>query len=271
MAFTKMSGTGNDFIVVDAFHAPGDTDWSKLAARFCPRRTGVGVDGLLLLGPDDEVDFAYRIFNADGSEAEMCGNGARCAAAFALRHGIAGKSMSFRTLAGIVEARVNPEDVSIRVTDPKDLRRDTPLQVDGRTLSVWSVNTGVPHAVVFTDDLERVPVDSLGRAVRRHPAFSPAGTNVDFVQRVSGSSSLGGSRSRPRSTPFTSPLKARVEEWLAARSTLVVTAAKAGVSIRKAWATPIRRMFRTASSSTRCQLTPSISARAGSSASGLEQ
>jgi len=188
MAFTKMSGTGNDFIVVDAFHAPGEADWPALAARFCPRRTGVGVDGLLVLSPDGEVDFAYRIFNADGSEAEMCGNGARCAAAFALRHGIAGKSMSFRTLAGIVEARVNPEDVSIRVTDPKDLRRDITLEVDGRTLSAWSVNTGVPHAVVFTDELDAVPVDSLGRAIRRHPAFSPAGTNVDFVQRVSGSS-----------------------------------------------------------------------------------
>lgn len=188
LAFTKMSGTGNDFIVVDAFHAPVVADWPALAARFCPRRTGVGVDGLLVLSPSDTADFTYRIFNADGSEAEMCGNGARCAAAFALRHGIAGESMSFGTLAGIVEARVNPKDVSIRVTDPRDLRRDITLDVDGRALSVWSVNTGVPHAVVFTDDLDAAPVESLGRAVRRHPAFSPAGTNVDFVQRASGSS-----------------------------------------------------------------------------------
>ncbi|HNY64993.1 MAG TPA: diaminopimelate epimerase [Deltaproteobacteria bacterium] len=190
--FTKMSGTGNDFIVVDAFNAPIDVDWSRFAATFCPRRTGVGVDGLLILSRNDSVDFTYRIFNADGSEAEMCGNGARCAAAFAVRHGIAGDSMSFSTLAGIVQARVNPSNVSIRVTDPKDLVRGRGIDVDGRTVDVWSVNTGVPHAIVFTDDLEGVPVDVLGRAVRYHEAFAPAGTNVDFVQ------ALGGNRIRVR-------------------------------------------------------------------------
>jgi diaminopimelate epimerase len=188
IAFTKMSGTGNDFIVVDAFHQPIEADWSRFASTFCPRRTGVGVDGLLVLSPNDKVDFTYRIFNADGSEAEMCGNGARCAAAFAVRHGIAGKSMAFSTLAGIVEARVNPEDVSIRVTDPRDLRKDISIDVDGRPYQVWFVNTGVPHAIVFTDCIDEVPVDSLGRAIRHHAAFSPSGTNVDFVQKASGSS-----------------------------------------------------------------------------------
>jgi diaminopimelate epimerase len=186
IAFTKMSGTGNDFIVVDAFHTPIEADWSRLAATFCPRLTGVGVDGVLVLSRNDKVDFTYRIFNADGSEAEMCGNGARCAAAFAVRHGIAGNVMSFSTLAGVVRARVNPGDVSIRVTDPKDLKKDIPVDVDGRTWRVWSVNTGVPHAIVFTDNLDKVPVDSLGRAIRHHQAFQPAGTNVDFVQPVSG-------------------------------------------------------------------------------------
>jgi diaminopimelate epimerase len=185
IAFTKMSGTGNDFIVVDAFHTPLDIDWSRFAARFCPRLTGVGVDGVLVLSPNDKVDFTYRIFNADGSEAEMCGNGARCAAAFAMRHDIAGSTMSFSTLAGVVEARVNPADVSIRMTDPMDLKRDIAIDVDGKPFSVWFVNTGVPHAIVFTDDLEGVPVDSLGRAIRHHAAFQPAGANVDFVQRVS--------------------------------------------------------------------------------------
>jgi diaminopimelate epimerase len=187
IAFTKMSGTGNDFIVVDAFHTPLDIDWSSFAARFCPRLTGVGVDGVLVLSRNDTVDFTYRIFNADGSEAEMCGNGARCAAAFAVRHGIAGNTMSFSTLAGIVEARVNPADVSIKVTDPRDLKKDIAIDVDGNAFTVWFVNTGVPHAVVFTDELENVPVDSLGRAIRYHTAFQPAGTNVDFVQKVSGS------------------------------------------------------------------------------------
>ncbi len=182
--FTKMSGTGNDFIVVDAYRLAFDMDWAGFAGKYCPRRTGVGVDGLLVLGPSDSVDFNYRIFNVDGSEAEMCGNGARCAAAYALKHNIAGSSMRFNTLAGIVEAKVNPEDVSIRVTEPRDLCKDISISIDDGTADVHFINTGVPHAILFTNDLDAVPVDTLGRTVRTHSRFSPAGTNVDFVQAV---------------------------------------------------------------------------------------
>ncbi|MFY9399361.1 MAG: diaminopimelate epimerase [Desulfomonilia bacterium] len=189
MGFTKMSGTGNDFMVIDAFHHPLDMDWSAFARRYCPRKVSVGADGVLVLSPSEEADFRYRIFNADGSEAEMCGNGARCAAAFALKHGIAGRSMRFSTLAGIVEARVNPNDVSVKVTDPRDLKPGIVLDVDGRTVEVHHVNTGVPHTIWFTDDLDVLPVDSLGRAVRMHPFFAPAGTNVDFVM-VSGGNAV---------------------------------------------------------------------------------
>ncbi len=183
--FTKMSGTGNDFIVIDAFHHALNVDWSELARRYCPRRTGVGVDGVLILSRSGSADFDFRIFNADGSEAEMCGNGARCAAAFAVRHGFAGNDMRFRTPAGIVEARVNPEGVSVKVTKPKDLQTGIGIEVDGRNEVVHFVNTGVPHTILFTKDLDAALVDSLGRKIRNHPRFSPAGTNVDFVE-VSG-------------------------------------------------------------------------------------
>ena len=183
MNFTKMSGTGNDFIVIDSFHQPVDIDYAQFARKYCTRKVSVGADGVLVLGPGDgTVDFTYRIFNADGTEAEMCGNGARCAAAFAVERSIAGVRMRFRTLAGIVEARVNPDDVSIRVTEPRGLQKDIAITVDGRETAVHHINTGVPHAVWFTDDLDRFPVDAVGRAVRIHPFFSPAGTNVDFVQ-----------------------------------------------------------------------------------------
>ncbi len=190
MEFTKMSGTGNDFIVIDSFHQPVDIDYAQFARKYCTRKVSVGADGVLVLGPcDDTADFTYRIFNADGTEAEMCGNGARCAAAFAVDRSIAGANMRFRTLAGIVEARVNPEDVSIRVTEPHGLHKDIAITVDGRDAVVHHVNTGVPHTIWFVDDLDRFPVDALGRAVRTHPIFAPAGTNVDFVQ-ATGSGSI---------------------------------------------------------------------------------
>ncbi len=180
--FTKMSGTGNDFIVVNAYRLASDMDWSGFARKYCPRLTGVGVDGILVLGPSDSADFNYRIFNADGSEAEMCGNGARCAAAFAVKHGIAGPSMRFNTLAGVVQAKVDPKDVSIRVTEPRDLCKSISIGLESGLTEVHFVNTGVPHAVIFTSDLDAVPVDTLGRTVRTHSRFSPAGTNVNFVQ-----------------------------------------------------------------------------------------
>lgn len=183
--FTKMSGTGNDFIVIDAFHRTFDVDWSGFARKFCPRRTGVGVDGLLVLSRSSSADFDYRIFNADGSEAEMCGNGARCAAAFAVRHGFAGPDMRFHTLAGIVEAKVNPGDISVKVSRPKDLQTGIGLEVDAMSEVVHFINTGVPHTILFTKDLDAVPVDALGRKIRTHSRFSPAGTNVNFVE-VSG-------------------------------------------------------------------------------------
>jgi diaminopimelate epimerase len=134
-----------------------------------------------------------RIFNADGSEAEMCGNGARCAALFAARRPLApsevegppaarrGK-LKIETKAGVIQAQVRGGEVKIKLTDPKDLRLNIPIKINNRALKVNFINTGVPHTVVFVEGLEKIDVAGLGRQIRYHQRFKPAGTNVDFVQ-----------------------------------------------------------------------------------------
>ncbi len=182
LSFTKMSGAGNDFIVVNNIKGRFDLDWPAFAQKYCALKTGIGADGVVVLDKDADTNFAFRIFNADGSEAEMCGNGARCAAAFALDQGIAGKTMRFRTLAGVIEGRINDADAAIKMTDPSGLRTGITISVNSRIMTLHSINTGVPHAVVVTEHIEDEPVDELGRAIRYHDQFKPAGTNVDFVQ-----------------------------------------------------------------------------------------
>jgi diaminopimelate epimerase len=111
----------------------------------------------------------------------MCGNGARCAARFAYIKGIAGSEMSFETAAGIIHAKVAEEQVKIKMPDPADLMTDYPLELENSTLSVSSVNIGVPHVVVETDNINDIKVVKLGREIRFHDVFAPAGTNVNFV------------------------------------------------------------------------------------------
>jgi len=184
LPFVKMSGTGNDFILIDhrkaAIHAGA---MSEFAALVCRRRFSVGADGLILIEDSQEADFRWRFFNADGSVAEMCGNGARCAARFAYMQGIAPARMRFETIAGIIEASVADTLVAIRMTRPRDLRLDQNIVVDGKEMTVHFVDTGVPHAVVFVDEVDRIDVRRLGAAIRYHEAFAPAGTNANFVGR----------------------------------------------------------------------------------------
>jgi len=182
LPFTKMSGTGNDFIIIDnrAGLVPPEAG-PALARRACRRMFSVGADGLILIEDCDGADFRWRFYNADGSEAEMCGNGARCAARFAHHNGIAGQVMRFETISGMIEAEAAGAAVKVRLTPPRDLRLDLRVRVDGRELAVHGVNTGVPHAVVFVDDIDRCPVREWGRLIRHHDLFAPAGTNVNFV------------------------------------------------------------------------------------------
>jgi len=183
--FVKMSGTGNDFIIIDhrkpAIHPEA---MAEFAALVCRRKFSVGADGLFLIEDSQTADFRWRFFNADGSVAEMCGNGARCAARFAYMHGIAPARMRFETLAGTIEAAVTDSNVSVKMTSPKNLRLHRTIEVEGKKVSLHSVDTGVPHAVIFVDDINQVDVCSLGSRIRHHEAFMPAGTNVNFVGRL---------------------------------------------------------------------------------------
>lgn len=185
--FTKMTGSGNDFLIIDNRDLKVPKECARDLARLaCRRKLSAGADGLILIENDPQTDFAWRFFNADGSEAEMCGNGARCAARFALLKGITDhERMSFRTLAGIVEAQVAGETARVAMPRPHGLETDIPIDLGGgHRLSLDFINTGVPHAVNFTGSpaqLKEMDVDSRGRAIRRHERFQPAGANADFV------------------------------------------------------------------------------------------
>ena len=182
--FIKMSGAGNDFILIDNRHPVIVPEaMSALAAAVCRRKFSVGADGLILIEPSEQADFRWQFFNADGSTAEMCGNGARCAARFAFMQGIAPKKMRFETLAGIIEAEISGSEVAVKMTEPVNLHLHQTIEVNNAPLELHSINTGVPHAVFFVDDIEETDVCGLGRAIRQHQAFAPAGTNVNFVQQ----------------------------------------------------------------------------------------
>lgn len=190
--FEKMSGTGNDFIVIDhREHLIPLDQQPGFAKKVCRRMFSVGADGLILIENSDIADFKWRFYNSDGSMAEMCGNGARCAARFAYHHRIAGKrTMTFETEAGIIEAEVAEDEEYVRVlmTPPFDYRSGMQVGLDGIERDVDFVNTGVPHAVIFVEE-GKVPVKIWGRKVRFHELFSPAGTNVNFV-RIRGESEI---------------------------------------------------------------------------------
>ena len=180
-----MNGAGNDFVVVD--NRDGRYALSKAQiARLCDRHQGVGADGLLAVEPAQQgADFRMRYYNADGGEAEMCGNGARCFARFAnFLNGFSLGQVSFETPAGVIGATFHGDLVKIKMSEPHQLQQDLALEAAGTELTVHSLNTGVPHAVVFVGDLAEVPVKSWGAALRYHPHFAPRGTNANFVHRI---------------------------------------------------------------------------------------
>lgn len=179
--FYKMTGGGNDFVLFDNRKNVLEKDYSKLAQEVCERKFSVGADGILILEKSDEADFRMVYYNADGSRAEMCGNGARCIARFALLSKAADKKMNFMTDAGLIQAEVQDESVKLKLSQPKDLRLDFPLKIHEKEISLSFINTGVPHAVVMVTDMEKTEVHELGPLIRYHKEFAPAGTNVNFV------------------------------------------------------------------------------------------
>ena len=184
LPFAKLQGSGNDFIVVDN-RANLIKDGRSLAMILCSRKTGIGADGLLLLEESQGADFKMRIFNPDGSEAEMCGNGARCIAQFAYLKGIVARRCSFETLAGIISCQIQGRQgrkVKIGMEEPQDLRSNLRLSLKGEIYEGHYLNTGVPHFVLFTPRVDQVPLEELAPSIRNHPKFRPQGTNVDFVE-----------------------------------------------------------------------------------------
>lgn len=186
--FTKMSGAGNDFVVIDN-RAGVITDGPALAKKICDRRWGVGADGLLLVEKSDKAAYRMMYYNADGSYGGMCGNGGRCIAYFAVAAGIAPKDHSFDALDYLYKAHVNEMAVTLHMKDPKGLKMNFVLPIDGKKLKAHFVDTGAPHVVIPVENitkrrplLERLDVHTLGAKIRYHKKFSPNGTNVNFVE-----------------------------------------------------------------------------------------
>lgn len=188
--FTKMQGLGNDFVVLDALRDPSPDDFPAFARLACDRRRGVGGDGLLLLERGDAAPFRMRMWNPDGSESEMCGNGLRCAAALLRERGHAEGTVEIETGAGVLRATFVGEDVTvdmgvarlargeIGMTGPDE---ETFVEADLDGAMATAVSMGNPHLVLFVDEVDAVDLPTRGAALERHPLF-PARTNVHFVQ-----------------------------------------------------------------------------------------
>jgi diaminopimelate epimerase len=183
--FWKMSGSGNDFILID--NRDGrikDEEMGPLVASACRRRESVGADGAIFVVGSDRYDFGWRFFNADGGEVEMCGNGGRCVSRFAYLKGIVGPRMTFETMAGPVSAEVKGRVVKVLMPRPGKLSMDLEMDFQLGWKSCDFINTGVPHVVVGVEDLSNHPVRDQGRPIRYHSRFSPEGTNADFMRMV---------------------------------------------------------------------------------------
>ncbi|HIC97653.1 MAG TPA: diaminopimelate epimerase [Aquificaceae bacterium] len=192
MEFVKLQGTGNDFVVMD--NRDGRVDEliksigmsvEEFVSKVCEAHRGVGADGLILIEKALEGgnDFRWRFFNSDGSQAEMCGNGSRCAVRFCYELGIVDEEVRFETKVGVIKAWVleGGRRVKVRLTPPTDPVPEV-VSVEGKEFYGMFINTGVPHFVVPVEDIEDIDVIKLGRAIRFHEKFQPKGTNVNFIK-----------------------------------------------------------------------------------------
>lgn len=199
MKFTKMHGIGNDYVYVSTFDQVIPGDVGDLARRISDRHFGVGGDGLILIGPSDRADARMRMFNLDGSEGELCGNGVRCVAKYVHDHGIARKPrLAIETGRGVLTLDLeieNGQASRVRVdmgapileagriptTLPGDPPLDAPLEIDGTVYKVSAVSMGNPHSIVYVDDVDAFPLERLGPLFENHPVF-PRRINAHFVQ-----------------------------------------------------------------------------------------
>ena len=183
--FTKMNGAGNDFVLMDNRARKANLSRDQVV-RLCDRHRGVGADGVILLVPSasGKADWAWQFYNSDGSTGEMCGNGARCFARFVQKLTGVTDGFTFETEAGVIMASFQGDRITVSLTRPGELRLNQQVTLSASTDTIHSINTGVPHAVLFVPDADRAMVQQLGPEIRRHPHFGPKGTNVNFVQRL---------------------------------------------------------------------------------------
>jgi diaminopimelate epimerase len=201
--FTKMHGLGNDYLMIDAMErAPAEEKLPGLARVMSDRHFGIGADGIILVLPSRVTDFKMRIFNADGSEAEMCGNGIRIFAKFVYERGYTReRDLQIETLAGIIRPHLKVDggevrSVKVDMGEPRLRRSEIPmkgtdqpsvvgekLRVVGKQVQFTAVSMGNPHCVLFVDNVERAGVETLGPAIETHDLF-PRRTNVEFVRIV---------------------------------------------------------------------------------------
>lgn len=180
--FWKMHGAGNDFVLVDDRKLTVPVADKAWLAAIGQRRTGVGCEGIILIQPSARAHFTMRFFNPDGSEVDMCGNGARCVARLAYDLKVAPASMTFETGAGIIAAEMVGDRVRLGMTVPGDWRLNQVIDLDGRKRPYGFVNSGVPHVVMPLEQLEQEDVAKTGAAIRYHKDFAPRGTNANFIQ-----------------------------------------------------------------------------------------
>lgn len=183
--FSKYSGCGNDFILIN--NRGGSLRLNeKTIENLCDRNRGIGADGIIFLENGREgSDFGMRIFNRDGNEAEMCGNGLRCLGQFIYELGFDKKAYRIQTKERSLKIDFADGLIKAEMGDAVDLNMDLKLEIEKNPLDCCFLNTGVPHAVVFVEDIKKISVNTLGRQIRHHEQFSPAGTNANFVQKNS--------------------------------------------------------------------------------------
>ena len=184
IAFTKMHGAGNDFVLIDDRAETIPVHDHILLAMLAAPRTGIACEGVILVQKSSVADFRMVFFNPDGTEADLCGNGARCVAAFAREIGVVSSpAMTFETRAGLVDAEVSANAaVKVWMPEPKNRRYGLQVKVGDTFVAGDYVEAGVPHFIVPCESVASVDVEGLGRALRLSDAFAPNGTNVDFVQ-----------------------------------------------------------------------------------------
>ncbi len=187
--FAKLSGAGNDFVVVDNSRGQMQVSWPAFARAVCERHYGVGADGLLVLAPSTSADFTMLYYNADGSTGGMCGNGGRCCVLYARENGIEHDDINFEAFGYLYKATFTGDGIRVAMKDPERIRRGVLVHATAGRFLCHSIDTGAPHVVTFVDDLEQIDVLGTGRELRAHPEFMPEGTNVNFV-KVTGKDSI---------------------------------------------------------------------------------